>query len=870
MVELIEKLKGLFVLSRFPELSQEDEQRLRDDFKARYLDFRLLLAANNRSLELMADLESAAAGDRIFGMPFVRTRCTAISAGVFNMIKHLCSLAPQKYETLFDRFKSIQALVETELEAAPPRGDGPLVAPLEEVDKLWAGRVGGKMANLGELSNRLGLAVPAGFVITAAAFDRYLEHNQLQDEINRIIQKSSTESTDQVFFLSSTLQQLMVGAELPPDLAEQIMRAYAELESKAGSGVRVSLRSSALGEDEAGSSFAGQYRSFLNVHPEHILQTYQEVLASKYTPQAMHYRLERGLRDEDIAMSVGCLAMVDAVSGGVTYTRNPLDPADHNVRVTSAWGLPRGVVDGNAPADTFVVSRGDEPSVLERSISHKDELYACHAEEGVCRMEATGDQADQASISDGQALEAARICLELEKHYGSAQDVEWALDRESRIILLQARPLQQVKARPAKVGAVEARGHGDGPYLLKGGLAASPGRASGKVYWVKKESDALGFPKGAVLAVDEPWPRWAALMGNAAAVVSRKGTMAGHLATVAREFGVPALFDLGQAADALENQALVTVDVDSLAIYRGEFGTIGGNGQARRNLMVGSPVHRTLQRIMKHVSPLSLLNPDSPQFKLENVRTMHDITRFCHEKSVKEMFQFGRDHHFPEKSSKQLHYQVPMQYWLINLDDGFKNEVKGKYVTLEDIACKPMLALWEGMIAIPWDGPPAISGRGFASVMFQATTNPELATPFKTAMSNRNYFMLSRNFMNLQSRFGFHFTTVESLAGERLAENYVSFSFSGGAADAKRRNRRAELVGEILSERGFATRIREDTLRARLEGMEEEGVLNRLREIGYLLMHTRQLDMVMGDASSVTYYRKKLAKDIAGLHSNTN
>ena len=867
MSGLIAKLKSLLGRSKAPELSPEEEERLRDAFKARYLDFKLLLAANNRALELMADLESALAGDRIFGMPFVRTRCTALGASVFNMIKHLCELAPDKYEALFSRFKSIQALVEAELEAVPPRSSGEMVAPLEKVDKLWADRVGGKMANLGELSNRLGLAVPRGFVVTSAAFDHFLEHNNLQEEIDRFIQKSDSESTDQLFILSSKLQQLVVEAKVPEDLAGLIMEAYAELEKKTAPGIRVSLRSSALGEDDVGTSFAGQYRSYLNVNSEHILQTYKEVLASKYTPQAMHYRLERGLRDGDIAMSVGCLAMVDAKSGGVAYTRNPLDPADDNVRVTSAWGLPRGVVDGNAPADIFVVSRKEPGKVLERDISHKDELYVCYAEEGVCRMETTGEQANQASISDDDALEVARICLKLEKHYGSAQDVEWALDRQGGIKLLQARPLQQVKSRAARVKTGDDTGPEGRQYLVKGGLAASPGAASGRVYWVKKESDALGFPPGAVLAVDEPWPRWAALLGKAAAVVSRKGTMAGHLATVAREFGVPALFNLGQAADALKNHSTVTVDVDSLAVYRGGDPLEPGRGRPRGNLMTGSPVHQTLERLLAHVTPLTMLNPDAPEFRPEKARTLHDITRFCHEKSVKEMFDFGKEHRFPEKSSKQLYFQVPMQYWVINLDDGFKQEVSGKYVTLENIACLPMLALWEGMVAIPWDGPPAMSGRGFASVMFQATANPELATPFKTAMANRNYFMVSRQFVNLQSRFGFHFTTVESLAGDRPAENYLSFSFSGGAADAKRKNRRAELIGEILAERGYSIKVKEDTLRARVEGLGDEGILKRLKEVGYLLMHTRQLDMVMADPASVNFYRQKILGEISGLHN---
>ena len=242
---------------------------------------------------------------------------------------------------------------------------------------------------------------------------------------------------------------------------------------------------------------------------------------------------------------------------------------------------------------------------------------------------------------------------------------------------------------------------------------------------------------------------------------------------------------------------------------------------------------------------------------------MHDITRFCHEQAVREIFAFGADTSFPEYASKQLHHNVPMQWWVLDLGNGFKGQVSGKYVHLEDIACKPMLALWDGMVAVPWDGPPATSGRGLASILFEATANPALASPFKKPYADRNYFIISEHFLNLQSRFGFHFTNVEALAGPRLEENYLSFSFKGGAADLERKAARARFIGDLLAELSFDTEVIEDVVTARRTSLDHQDVEQSLRVVGYLLMHTRQLDMIMADRAAVAHYGAKIRADLA-------
>lgn len=841
-----------------------EAERLRNAFRERYHHFKLLLNANNKALEVMAEMDQALSGDRPFGMAFVRSSCTRVSTNVWQIIKHLDGLAPSAYTPLFERFRDIQAGINPYLSPRSPVPEGSLVLPFSKITRASEGMVGGKMALLGEIKNLLGLPAGDGFVFTAAAYHRFMEENALHEEIQRRIQATGEGGIDTLHGLSAAIQNLIIRAPLPEDILWEGNAHYEALEGRTRKGVRMAMRSSALGEDVEGASFAGQYRSELNVSRESMAQVYKEILASAFSLQAMMYRLNRGIPEESVVMCVGCLAMVDARSGGVLYTRSPSEPGRDTVLIHSAWGLPKSVVDGSIDTDCFEVTRTEPRRILGQEIPKKAREYVCYEEEGLCRNEIVGPRGEAPSLLPEEALELARMADLLERHYGKPQDVEWAVDRAGGILLLQARPLLLMEGVETSPPPPRAPSTG-APALWQGGVAACRGAACGPVFIVRKDADMLGFPEGGVLVVSQALPRWAALLGRAKALVSEVGGLTGHLANVAREFDVPALFGVRDASGFLTPGEVITVDAEGLALYKGCETHILDARPTRKNLLKGSPVHGALERALAHIRPLTLLDPDAPTFRPEACKTFHDITRFCHEKAVQEMFAFGKNHNFPERSSKQLFYKVPMQWWVLNLDDGFKEEQKDRYVRIEAIASIPMLALWEGIMAFPWEGPPALDGKGFLSVMFEATTNKSLTPGLKSRYADRNYFMISRNFCNLSSRLGFHFSIIESLVSDRALENYISFQFKGGAADMERRFKRVAMVAEILERYGFRVEIRDDTLLSRFEQGELEDMKDRLRVLGYLSIHTRQLDMITGNEARLQFYRNRMCSQIAEM-----
>ncbi len=855
------------------QMDEKEVEQLRQRFRVRHHNFKLLLSGNNEALEQISTLEELARGVRPFGAHTLRAHCARILTLAYRAVKHLESLSNAPQTQLNERFQTIKAELDSILISRRATHDFssiPFVLPLEQVQKQSVDLTGAKMARLGEAHNVLNMRAPMGFVVTTAAFETFMDTGDLREEIDRRIQTRGEALTSRMA-LAQELQKLIIDTPLPEALERTLIEAGNTLATSLGGPPRLAVRSSAVGEDQSGASFAGQYRSAINVSLESLPEVYKEIVASAYSLEAISYRLNKGLSEECAVMSVGVLAMVDAVAGGVTYTRDPLGARTDSVLIYSVFGLPKQMVDGADAADFFALNR-ENGAVLEHDIGQKTSRTVSLKDEGVRREMLDPSLGAVSSIDAKTAKRIFDMAMALERHFGEPQDVEWALDAKGELYLLQARPLPAALCDSAAahvldlgIPAGKSSNRGAGPKNHKElgrGLAVSPGVAAGPVHLLVREADMLTMPPDAVMVLKRPLPRFAPALADAAAIVAEEGGMAGHLASVARELGKPALFGMVNALTRLTPGEVVTVDADSRLVLDGRDTLRLERAPTPGNLMKGSRVHEMLLKILPLVARLTLVDPQAPEFSAHNCATLHDIFRFCHENALLCMFEFGKHNPFPENAAKLSFGGKSSQFKIIDLGGSFHDKKQGNAIRVEDVDSLPFQAFWRGMTALPWSGPPSVHAKGLASILHEAMLNTNLEPTMPSTYAAQNYFMVAPDFLSGQSRFGFHFSTVEAMIGERTRENFISFQFKGGAANQQRRENRAAMIAALLDALGFETKRTMDMVRARLDNRSINTMHYCITALGFLTMHTRQLDMVMDSEQAAMTYKDRLLEQL--------
>ncbi len=299
--------------------------------------------------------------------------------------------------------------------------------------------VGGKGGSLGELQ-RAGIAVPPGFVVRTAAFEKFLELLEQEAPVRAPVEALDPDDLQAVTVCSKAMRARLEEAPLPQSVAEEIEAAYAEL-CRSGTVPAVAVRSSATTEDAADASFAGLQDTYLWVNSwDETLRKVRSCWASLYSVESISYRRRHGFPESAVAMAVVVQVMVDARTAGVMFTRSPTTGDRSVITIEGAWGLGSAVVGGEVTPDRWVVGKiTGEISV--REISHKGIKHVPLPGGGIEAIEVEAELLRVACMSDAELEKLRHIARKVERHYGRPQDIEWAVDRHSGdILLLQSRP----------------------------------------------------------------------------------------------------------------------------------------------------------------------------------------------------------------------------------------------------------------------------------------------------------------------------------------------------------------------------------------------------------------------------------------------
>jgi len=354
-----------------------------------------------------------------------------------------------------------------------------LISRFDEIGIVDRPTVGGKGASLGELA-RAGIRVPPGCVVTTAASERFLAAIDPAGSIRREIAKLSADGHAACSRVAAEVRARLEGASMPEELRMSIGAHYAEFHTKTGSAEQsdpVAIRSSATSEDSADASFAGLQDTYLWVRgADSVIEHVRKCWASLYAVESVMYRRRLKLPEQGLAMGVVIQRMIDSRCSGVMFTRSP-NTGDRSVVVLEAsWGLGSAIVGGEVTPDKYVVGK-ITGEIISRTVSCKMRQHRPNAAgAGVIDEEVPADQQNAPCLSDDEIHALIDIAKRVERHYGCAQDIEWAIARElppgENIFLLQSRPETVWAAKDATPVAAPKNKPFDHVFsLLSGGAA---------------------------------------------------------------------------------------------------------------------------------------------------------------------------------------------------------------------------------------------------------------------------------------------------------------------------------------------------------------------------------------------------------------
>ena len=440
-----------------------------------------------------------------------------------------------------------------------------IVVDLKEIDKQDTDIVGGKGANLGEMI-KAGFPVPPGFCVTVASYDKFLLENNLNERIYKLLKVANVENTDELTSGARSIQRLIKNSSVPQDIAHEIVRYYKKL-SGVFKQALVAVRSSATAEDMAGTSFAGQQETFLNIKGEaNLLVALRDCWASLFTARSIYYRVQNKIPHEKVKIAVVIQKMIQSDVSGVMFTVDPVTNEKDKIIVEAVWGLGEYIVQGTVIPDHFVVQK-DTFEILSKEISNQ-KVQLVRVGLKTKEQKVPQFKIDLQKITDDEVTKLAKYADLLQKHYYFPQDIEWAKEK-NKLYIVQTRPITTLSQKSKVKGFAGHEEYKSAQIPILIGVGASPGIASGEVKIVKGPGEINKVKTGDILVAPMTSPDFVPAMKKASGIVTDEGGQTSHAAIVSRELGVPCVVGTKEATKKLKDEDIITVDGKTGNVYKG-------------------------------------------------------------------------------------------------------------------------------------------------------------------------------------------------------------------------------------------------------------------------------------------------------------
>ena len=437
------------------------------------------------------------------------------------------------------------------------------VKKFEDLSKSDIGIAGGKGANLGELT-QAGIPVPPGFVVTAQAYEYFMDEAGINDKVMNILEEIDINDTKALQAAAEEIKRIIVEAPIPENLILFIREFYNELCQRVGEDdTDVAIRSSATAEDLPEASFAGQQDTFLHVSgDEEVIEYIRKCWASLFEARAIFYREENNFEHSKVYIAVVVQKMANADKAGVMFTVNP-STGDEIALIEGSWGLGESVVSGDVTPDNYQVDKKDN-EIINVTISDKKVMYTNDENGTSVKVDVPEEKRKERVLSDEELIELTEMGKRVQAHYGEPMDTEWAFEKDM-LFLLQARPI-------TTLGSVESESEdssSDVGDVLVRGLGASPGMASGIVKIILDIDELDKIEDGDIMVTTMTTPDMVPAMRRASGIVTDEGGVTCHASIISRELGIPCVVGTGNATTTLKENSGVTLDGKKGLVFEG-------------------------------------------------------------------------------------------------------------------------------------------------------------------------------------------------------------------------------------------------------------------------------------------------------------